>query len=195
MSSHHFVKEGQEPALLVLDALPDDHLMSLLEWSPLVLVADSAISTVAMWGIRVDAVCVDGVAPIESVAYTAIPQVGPVSIVDCTAGLVPAVLSFLRNHQQRALYVMTAKPEASFQLWEDAGAIQIALLNASMKWSLIAAGRFEKWLPEGAELTVRGAGHLEVWGASHRGERVTAQHSGIVRIQSSASIWVGEPIQ
>ncbi len=43
MSSHHFVKEGQEPALFILDNIPFHYAESLLEWVPLVMVADRAL--------------------------------------------------------------------------------------------------------------------------------------------------------
>ncbi|HTF17652.1 MAG TPA: hypothetical protein VK658_06245 [Chryseolinea sp.] len=192
MSSHHFVREGQEPALLVIDALADDHLMAMLEWSPLVLVAASAIPKVASWGIRVDAIFIDRHAHNDSVAYDAIPHVGPVAIIDSSNGLVPSVLSFLRNRGQHALEVMTASPEENLRAWEDAGDFQVTLVDASMKWSRIPSGRFEKWIPEAAVLHVRGAAHFEVSGARQHENEITAEYSGMVRILSSASIWVGE---
>lgn len=40
MSSHHIVREKQEPALLIMDlnGFNDEHLGQLLEWNPTVLV-------------------------------------------------------------------------------------------------------------------------------------------------------------
>jgi len=56
MSSHHFVKEQQEPALLILDVsnISFETISPLLEWSPTVLVAESAIDAVLSWGIKID---------------------------------------------------------------------------------------------------------------------------------------------
>jgi len=57
MSSHHFVKEQQEPALLILDTSVSYETMSpLLEWSPTVLVTELAIDAVLSWGIKVDVI-------------------------------------------------------------------------------------------------------------------------------------------
>ena len=56
MSSHHFVREGQEPALLILDALAFDIAGPLLEWAPLVVVAQSAVDEVMLWNIKMDVV-------------------------------------------------------------------------------------------------------------------------------------------
>jgi thiamine pyrophosphokinase len=56
MSSHHIVRDDQEPALIIANgAACDPELMGqLLEWSPLVVVLDSAIERVLELGIKVD---------------------------------------------------------------------------------------------------------------------------------------------
>ncbi len=45
MSSHHIVRDDQEPALIIAngEACSAELLGQLLEWSPLVIVLDSAI--------------------------------------------------------------------------------------------------------------------------------------------------------
>ena len=56
MSSHHIVRDDQEPALIIANgaASSDELLGQLLEWSPLVIVLDSAIERVLELGIKVD---------------------------------------------------------------------------------------------------------------------------------------------
>jgi len=56
MSSHHFVKELQEPALLIADGEPCKLalLESLLEWSPLVVALDGAFEKLVRLGVKVD---------------------------------------------------------------------------------------------------------------------------------------------
>ena len=56
MSSHHIVKDDQEPALIIAngDSCSNELLGQLLEWSPLVIVLDSAIERVLELGIKVD---------------------------------------------------------------------------------------------------------------------------------------------
>ena len=192
MSSHHFVKEGQEPALLVVDALADDHLMSMLEWSPMVLVVGTAMPKVASWGIRVDAVFADDRAHNDGVVYNAEPHVVPAMVVDSTTGLVSSVLFFLRSRRQYALQVMAESSEENFRAWGSADDFQIALLDASMKWSRILSGRFEKWMPEAASLRVRADAAFQVSGATQHENQITTGRSGIIKIISSAPFWVGE---
>ncbi len=56
MSSHHIVRDDQEPALIIANgASCQTELMGqLLEWSPLVIVLDCAIERVLPLGIKVD---------------------------------------------------------------------------------------------------------------------------------------------
>ena len=56
MSSHHIVRDDQEPALIIANgaACSKELLGQLLEWSPLVIVLDNAIERVFELGIKVD---------------------------------------------------------------------------------------------------------------------------------------------
>lgn len=56
MSSHHIVRDDQEPALIIANGATcnDELLGQLLEWSPLVIVLDSAIERVVSRNIKVD---------------------------------------------------------------------------------------------------------------------------------------------
>ena len=56
MSSHHIVRDAQEPALIIAngEACSVELLGELLEWSPLVIVLDAAINRVLELGIKVD---------------------------------------------------------------------------------------------------------------------------------------------
>ena len=56
MSSHHIVRDDQEPALIIANGAEcsNELLGQLLEWSPLVIVLDSAMERVVALGIKVD---------------------------------------------------------------------------------------------------------------------------------------------
>ncbi len=61
MSSHHVVREKQEPALIIAngEACSFELLGQLLEWSPTVIVLDGALARVAELGIKVDVILGD----------------------------------------------------------------------------------------------------------------------------------------
>ena len=56
MSSHHIVRDDQEPALIIAngESCSPELLGQLLEWSPIVVVLDSAMTRVVELGIKVD---------------------------------------------------------------------------------------------------------------------------------------------
>jgi len=58
MSSHHIVREKQEPALLILglDDFDEEYLGQLLEWSPTVIVAASVYEKLYTLGIKIDVI-------------------------------------------------------------------------------------------------------------------------------------------
>jgi thiamine pyrophosphokinase len=61
MSSHHFVRDLQEPSLIIANgaSCSSELLGQLLEWNPFVLVLDGALHRVLEMGIRFDAVLGD----------------------------------------------------------------------------------------------------------------------------------------
>ena len=56
MSSHHIVRDDQEPALIIANGAEcsNELLGQLLEWSPIVIVLDNAMERVVNLGIKVD---------------------------------------------------------------------------------------------------------------------------------------------
>lgn len=61
MSSHHIVRDTQEPALIIAngEACSAELLNQLLEWAPTVMVLDGAIHRVLTLGIKIDVVLGD----------------------------------------------------------------------------------------------------------------------------------------
>lgn len=74
MSSHHIVRDDQEPALIIANGEPCSQMLldQLLEWSPLVIVLDSAIERVLERNIKVDVLLGDfdnGVQNLDNLQY------------------------------------------------------------------------------------------------------------------------------
>ena len=71
MSSHHIVRDDQEPALIIANgaACQPEFLGQLLEWSPLVVVLDAAMERVMELDIKVDVLLGDVDADFEPEKY------------------------------------------------------------------------------------------------------------------------------
>ncbi len=77
MSSHHIVREGQEPALIIAngESCSFELLGELLEWSPYIIVLDGAVNKVLSLGISFDVLLGDfDHTTIEELAQIVPPQ-------------------------------------------------------------------------------------------------------------------------
>jgi hypothetical protein len=195
MSSHHFVREGQEPAMLILDPVELSLAEPLLEWAPLVIVTSTALETVLEWGIKIDVV-ITGAESIDRLKEKLLVQ-APVKIIgsDRDAAFETA-LYFLIAGKHRAVSILTndalSAMEKAASFMDKVG---INVLSDSYKWSAIRSGTFRKWLPAGSRLQLYGlpeAYSLHNLGKS--GDETEVLEDGIVEVNNPAPFWVGEGV-
>lgn len=140
MSSHHIVREKQEPALLVLglNSFADELLGQLLEWSPTVMVTPDTAEQVDAMGIKLDVV-------IDPDAYTEHIQSDIKTIPAAGDDLVQVALKYLVTHGYPAVNII-----ADDFLLKDylffVDKINIVIYNADRKIYPVANG-FSKWKP------------------------------------------------
>lgn len=194
MSSHHFVKEGQEPALLIAEALSFELAEPLLEWAPLVVVCDAALDEVLHWGIKVDAVLGEAT-QVRALQDKMIEQ-APVKILSYQPGEDPLenALHFLIASKNTAVNIMTRSVKDQLHLAKNFPQIQIVLMDHDRKWSLHTHA-FEKWLPAGTSLLIHpyhASQKFTLTGLISEGEYVTASIDGLITIESDNIFWIGE---
>ena len=192
MSSHHFVKEGQEPALFILDNIAFRYAESLLEWVPLVMVADSVLESVLQWGIKIDVVLQSKLS-IELIEDL-IKDQGPVETLRCDQDHIVTIgLRYLAHNGFDAVNLLSIPDEIIFQEAEkSAHKLQVGIYNEQEKWSLISTGKFEKWMPAGSTLFSRSAEQLQTEGVVKKGENWQTMASGIVTFRADSAFWIGE---
>jgi hypothetical protein len=196
MSSHHFVKEGQEPALFVLDALPFAVAAPLLEWAPLVLVAESALEHVLEWGIKIDvALATPGQA---QHAAQILSEQAPVTIAELLKGesFLTKGLSVLGDRGQTAVNILSTA-DAFEEAAKFSSRFQVCILQETLKWSAIPSGQFEKWYPGGVRLHLRKSAPSQVFdlqGLEAENELLVNHRAGLVSIRSGQFFWVGEEL-
>jgi hypothetical protein len=197
MSSHHFVKEGQEPALLILDAGSFEKAAPLLEWAPLVLVSADVLDEVLAWGIKIDVVFVqgnDGNVLAEKLLYQQPVAVITVALSD---DLLHAGIDFLRSTNQNAVNVMADIPITAFAGKHRELNFQCTLLNDTARWSLIQKRHFEKWVDAGTILMIftQHPHDVTLVGCELNLERgrLMCPTSGVIQVKSKSDFWIGEP--
>jgi thiamine pyrophosphokinase len=162
MSSHHIVREKQEPALLVLglDNFTDELLGQLLEWSPTVVVtADTAEQLNAM-GIKVDVVINADNSDLQSDIKT---------IAALGGNLTRAALAFLTDDGYPAVNIVTDEFLVDDYL-PYISRINIVVYHAGQKIYPVHSG-FNKWKPADEAVSIMGvAKNLQVSGLNQISE-------------------------
>ena len=144
MSSHHFVKEKQEPALIIADlnGFDEEYLGQLLEWSPTVLVPSHLIEKVISLGIKVDVVLVSDNEEINNQEHLKLVKTG--------ADFLEDALKYLVFEGYPAVNIIHSKfEEKSYSLFIDA--IDVVIFKGEQKIYPINSG-FSKWKTSGEEI-------------------------------------------
>src|SRR5688572_9089605 len=140
MSSHHFVKEGQEPAILIIDPVSHELIEPLLEWAPLVMVYDHSLDRILDSGIKIDVAIAISKKP-EDLLDDLKDQM-PVKIVSCLPGENPLekCIQFLTTSKQAALNIICDNPDSIMQAIDQYDPpMNVSVLTASIRWSLITS--------------------------------------------------------
>jgi hypothetical protein len=192
MSSHHFVREGQEPALFILDHTPFQFAQSLLEWVPLVMVADSALEDVLQWRIKIDVVLQQQYS--NQTIEDLIKDQGPVeTLFSANDSTIRRGFQYLADNGYEAVNLLSAPHDAIFQeVEQSAHTLQVGIYSEEEKWSLISTGKFEKWMPTDAALLIRSTSPVQTEGIVQNGQHWQTSGPGIVTVRSEALFWIGE---
>lgn len=181
MSSHHIIREDQEPALLIMDPeVSYERVQELLEWSPTVIVSDAVLTEVLRWGIKIDVVVV-GADRVQELT-TALQDQFPLKLLSYheSEEALSTALYFLLAKKQKAVTIISREPLENF---EPFSLLDISVFHADKRWVYIRNGSYEKWLPAGR--------NLHVYPANDQREIQTTR-DGLVKINRDKGFWVSE---
>ncbi len=182
MSSHHIIREDQEPALLIMDAqaVSYETVQELLEWSPTVMVAEQALPDVLLWGIKIDVV-IAATSSISALTASLYDQF-PIKLISCNTQeeTLSTALYFLIAAKQKAVNILSIERLKNF---ESFSSLDLSVLQASKRWSFIRNGLYEKWLPAGRIIHIY---HTDIQSVVH------TDRDGILIIRRDSGFWVAE---
>lgn len=209
MSSHHIVREAQEPALLIwqTESLESEHLAQLLEWSPTVIAKEGTLETMLALGIKVDAVVCTPQRRKELEGIVSPQSHVQLIMAASREELLTAALRHLTLQGQQAINVI-ASPSSVEKillpaLAEQAFLPNVVVLTGPEKWSLYRNGRFTKWLPAQEAVYVQGvrpglhfcssgfASDIQDVSVAHR-QLMQATEDGTKIITADGPFWVAE---
>ena len=141
MSSHHVVREKQEPALLVLglDNFDDELLGQLLEWSPTVITTAETAEKLNSYGIKIDWIITDSVNEVEQ---------SDVKLMAANSNnLADAALKYLTAYEYPSVNIVTDELDLNdYSPYADR--INLVIFNDNKKIFPVTPG-FSKWKPAG----------------------------------------------
>jgi len=140
MSSHHVVREKQEPALLVLsmDNFSDELLGQLLEWSPTVIATELMAEKLNSEGIKIDWILTDGEPDLQSDAKR---------VALSGEREVKVAMGFLTGNEYPSVNIVTDVVDvADYQHYVNS--INLVIYSGEEKIYAITSG-FSKWKPAG----------------------------------------------
>lgn len=164
MSSHHIVRDEQEPALLVLKAslLQEDRLANLLEWSPTILVPEGQLEELSLLGIKPDVIIAS---PGE--AKTIMKEwehFTPLNVLEKkeTASDIGWAMQFLENHHYKAVNILGVPTPADLEVVSlFRPHLDIVFYSEKTRWIWLRNGHYSKWHTAGTKLTVHASGALD----------------------------------
>jgi thiamine pyrophosphokinase len=182
MSSHHIIREDQEPALLILDAtlIPVERIQELLEWSPTVMVSEEALPEVLTWGIKIDVVIAHHTN--VQMLTTSLHDQFPLKIISYRqkGEELSTALNFLIASKQKAVNILSA---VKLEEFEKFSSLDISVFHADLRWMFIRSGHFEKWLPAGKSLRLHPA---------LSEPDIVAKQDGVIVLHREGGFWVSE---
>ncbi|HWZ15772.1 MAG TPA: hypothetical protein VNW95_11100 [Mucilaginibacter sp.] len=141
MSSHHVVREKQEPALLVLslDDFPDELLGQLLEWSPTVIATPQTAEALNAYGTKIDWIIGDD----DNNDLQSDVRFMPAG----DDSLTKAALNYLADNSYPSVNIITT--DLNLKDYEHfADKINLVVFNNNKKIYAVNPG-FSKWKPAG----------------------------------------------
>ena len=146
MSSHHFVKEQQEPAVLILDTngISFDAVSPLLEWVPTVLVWQDCVEVVLSWGIKVDVIL--ATQEFQEANLYLLEEQYPVRflIVSGTEPLEEG-LHYLLASQHKGVHLVGFDHTKMGDLAAKTALLDLTVLDEDWKYYPVKVGKFKKW--------------------------------------------------
>lgn len=186
MSSHHIVRENQEPALLVehFHALSEEYLGQLLEWSPTVITTSDMVDYFLTKDIKVDILYGD---------ETAIAQEDIKRITTVESFWIDT-LTFLVENNYKAVNIMAKKLHEDFLLF--AAKINIVVFVDGVKYVLVR-NKFEKWKTVGQKMFMDSSKIKSFNGLRYIGDNIfEVEQDGFVMFEMNTDcfVFLGEEI-
>lgn len=194
MSSHHFVRKGQEPALFLDHSSPEDHpyFTQLLEWNPVIISSEKSMPALLGSRIHVDHLLCQKV---QLDVWNEIREHRPglqLHLLDGKA-LTSVISEIVKDDACRHIQVLT-DDGSGLQKWSDiAVAMGVTVFNTQKCWKYFPAGQHFYWVPERTKIYIASPNQVLIQGVPVKSQVLTGEE-GRIKMESEQPFWVGESL-
>lgn len=198
MSSHHFVREKQEPSILVAgDAMSDQEIIGqLFEWCPQVLIHEKNIALFSEWQVKVDVLFYRSLTnETVSVLLPMQENIKWVQLPPDPAEDLSFMIRYLEHDGQQSAYIIGLTYEEVKASFLRPSEIKLIYIHEQQR-SYPLGRQHEKWMAAGQEISVNDASKITYTeNLEKRTEHLfTVKQDGFIRIQTQGSILLTEEI-
>ncbi|MBW3467436.1 thiamine pyrophosphokinase [Arthrospiribacter ruber] len=200
MSSHHFVKEQQEPALLILgtEGISYDQIAPLLEWVPTVIVVQEEVYRVISWGIKIDLILAD--LNFQKSNIRLLEEQYPVKFLGVRDGqFLEEAFQYLIATKHTAVNIVGFDHKNVFALEEKLSFLDITVIDGAMRYFPVKSGKIKKWFPETSVHIHAPEGTLISFGTQEGNSILQVVYAtmvdvpeGLATLEGKGVFWVGE---
>jgi len=202
MSSHHFVKDQQEPAVLILaaDQVRFDQVSPLLEWVPTVVVSEKALDQVLSWGIKIDVILASDTFQLEN--QQLLEEQYPVKFVNTVDDdYLLTGLDYLVSSEHKAVHLVGISHLKALDLQDQLQQINLTIIDGDWKYYPVKSGELKKWFAE-SNIHIHGKEGMPVEIQNENGELILPityatmleVPEGTTEIKAPGVFWVGEQV-
>jgi len=187
MSSHHIVRENQEPALLVgyFHALDSEYLGQILEWSPTIITDAYNLDFLLAEEIKVDIFVGDA---------SLLPNQEQTKHIPIQRGFLEDALNYLVDNNYKAVNILLEEIPEVILAYADR--INIVCFSLGKRFVLVK-DFYEKWKPAGELIYIQEGAIKSFTGLNHQDENTfITTDDGFCRIEFNSDdfVFLGEDI-
>jgi len=192
MSSHHVVRDEQEPAV-VIASLPGDifpRLADMFEWSPIVVVLEEALPDFLQWNTKLDVVA-GNTDSLKKYKEQLVFQ-EPYKKIESNEAVLETVLEYLIKNNHRTSHVFMLAPEPKKLQQKVGDKMELVFFDRQMKIVQSKTNMYSKWVAKGTKFKLVEGTIKHFENVLNTDNVFEAQTNGFVSFYGESVFWIGE---
>ena len=192
MSSHHFVREGQEPALLIEteDISKFSFLDQITGWNPVIIAMERSVPSLILNTVHFDhLISIEGAERWQDVV-TALPYLRVHHAQD--QNIKSILEKIIETASCKELYILCDEPLSLGQLQSVYDGLGITVFTPVQKWIHVVDKSFKSWFPAGSRILFKGT---DIFLDGREAPPVcNLDMDQLITVESTNNFWIGSDL-